>query len=112
MAASAAPAQLRAEKALAVGVITNELVTNAFKYAFEGERPGHVKVDLTEAATIWFCQCVITGWVIRQRDEWDLALALSPSSLGSSAARRLGKPGHREGARQLFAFLKTMSLGT
>ena len=41
-------AQLAPEKALAMGLIVNELVTNAFKYAFEDERPGHVEVALSE----------------------------------------------------------------
>jgi two-component sensor histidine kinase len=34
------------EKALSVGLIVNELVTNAFKYAFDDERIGHVHVEL------------------------------------------------------------------
>lgn len=41
-------AQIPAEKALSIGLIANELVTNAFKYAFEGERPGHVHIELKE----------------------------------------------------------------
>lgn len=47
MKAVAAAAELPPEKALAVGVIVNELITNAFKYAFEGDAPGHVHVELT-----------------------------------------------------------------
>lgn len=47
MNASAAPVELTPEKALAVGLIVNELITNVFKYAFDGDRPGHIRVDLT-----------------------------------------------------------------
>lgn len=34
-------------QALAIGIITNELVTNALKYAFPDARPGQVKVELS-----------------------------------------------------------------
>ncbi|WFU23624.1 sensor histidine kinase [Bradyrhizobium sp. CB1717] len=33
--------------ALAIGMITNELVTNSLKYAFPGERPGHIVVSFS-----------------------------------------------------------------
>jgi two-component system, sensor histidine kinase PdtaS len=33
--------------ALAVGMIVNELVTNSLKYAFPGDRPGHIVVTLS-----------------------------------------------------------------
>lgn len=44
---SSAPVQLAPERALAVGLIVNELVTNAFKYAFDGDRPGRVQIFLS-----------------------------------------------------------------
>lgn len=34
-------------QALAIGIITNELVTNALKYAFPDARPGQVKIELS-----------------------------------------------------------------
>jgi two-component sensor histidine kinase len=44
--ASADVVHLQPEKALSVGLIVNELVTNAFKYAFDDDRIGHVQVSL------------------------------------------------------------------
>src|SRR5205085_8586380 len=46
VSASAPKYELPPEKALATGVIVNELVTNAFKYAFTGKGTGHVSVNL------------------------------------------------------------------
>lgn len=45
----AAPERLPADKALTTGLIVNELVTNAFKYAFEDDRPGIVQVELIKS---------------------------------------------------------------
>ncbi len=44
--ATAIPVELPPDKALTIGLIVNELVTNAIKYAFEEGQPGHVHVDL------------------------------------------------------------------
>jgi two-component sensor histidine kinase len=43
----AIPEHLPADKALTAGLIVNELVTNAFKYAFDPNRPGAVVVELS-----------------------------------------------------------------
>ena len=44
--ATAVAVELPPDKALSIGVIVNELVTNAVKYAFADGQPGHVQVDL------------------------------------------------------------------
>ena len=44
--ATAIAVELPPDKALSIGVIVNELVTNAVKYAFADGQPGHVIVDL------------------------------------------------------------------
>jgi two-component sensor histidine kinase len=39
------PISLPPDKALSIGLIVNELVTNAFKYAFPDDQIGHVEVE-------------------------------------------------------------------
>jgi two-component sensor histidine kinase len=53
--------QLPAEKALATGLIINELITNAFKYAFADDRPGIIKVNLSQANTDYVLTVTDTG---------------------------------------------------
>jgi two-component sensor histidine kinase len=44
------PIDVAADKALSLGLIVNELVTNALKYAFDGEAIGRVEVALVRVA--------------------------------------------------------------
>jgi two-component sensor histidine kinase len=48
----AEPMQLPLAVATPLGLITNELVTNAFKHAFPSERPGRIDVELRRTAGV------------------------------------------------------------
>ncbi|PDT86050.1 histidine kinase [Bradyrhizobium sp. Y36] len=43
---------LASSHALAIGMITNELVTNSLKYAFPADRPGHIAVSFASGSGI------------------------------------------------------------
>jgi two-component sensor histidine kinase len=43
---NADPVALSADRAVPVGLILNELISNAFKHAFPGERTGEIEVEL------------------------------------------------------------------
>lgn len=55
---TAEPIKLDAEKALSLGVIVNELVSNACKYAYSEGAPGEVRVDFRRAGERHFLLCV------------------------------------------------------
>jgi two-component sensor histidine kinase len=48
----AEPMRLPLAVATPLGLITNELITNAFKYAFPGRRPGRIDVELRRTAGV------------------------------------------------------------
>jgi two-component sensor histidine kinase len=67
----ASPERFPADKALTTGLIVNELVTNAFKYAFDGDQPGSILVELANT-------------------ENGLELAVTDSGRGLSSNRKTG----------------------
>ena len=42
------PVELDIDTAVPIGLITNELLTNAIKYAFAADQPGEIQISLTE----------------------------------------------------------------
>lgn len=55
---TAEPLKLHAEKALSLGVIVNELVSNACKYAYPADASGEIRVDFGRAGERHFRLCV------------------------------------------------------
>ncbi|MGZ2412810.1 two-component sensor histidine kinase [Sphingomonas sp. F9_3S_D5_B_2] len=55
---TAEPLQLHAEKALSLGVIVNELVSNACKYAYGPKDQGEIRVDFARTSGERFRLCV------------------------------------------------------
>ena len=55
---AAEPIRLHPDKAVSLGIIVNELVSNACKYAYGRECPGEVRVELTRADDRRFSLCV------------------------------------------------------
>jgi two-component sensor histidine kinase len=55
---AAEPIQLHPDKAVSLGIIVNELVSNACKYAYGKDRAGEVRVNLSRADERRFSLCV------------------------------------------------------
>jgi two-component sensor histidine kinase len=74
-------AYLQPEQAVAVGLIVNELVTNALKHAFPGERSGTIEVMLTQQSPI----------TLQVRDNGVGCSAVNPHGFGTRLVRLLAE---------------------
>lgn len=54
----AEPIRLQTDRAVSLGVIVNELVSNACKYAYAAEAPGEVRISLKRQGADHFCLAV------------------------------------------------------
>jgi two-component sensor histidine kinase len=74
------PLRLKTDMAVSVGVIVNELVSNACKYAYDPESPGEVRVFLTKAGE--------DGFELRVEDD-GRGFAADGTARGTGLGRRL-----------------------
>jgi two-component sensor histidine kinase len=90
--------KLSPEKALATGLIVNELVTNAYKYAFPDGRSGTVRVQLAKSAGQLELTITDDGIGCRENLESGLGtklVTLFVAQLGGSARWEAANPGCR-----------------
>lgn len=71
--------RLSADRAVSLGVIVNELVSNAFKYAYGPDSPGEVRVSLT---------CEADAFLLAVEDD-GVGLGPTPRTQGSGLGSRL-----------------------
>lgn len=71
------------ERAIPCGLLINELVTNAFKHAFTGERCGEIVIEISEAADSLICLCVADDGIGLPQE----AELMQTSSLGLQLVR-------------------------
>ena len=76
------PVELPFEAAISVGLIVNELVQNAIKYAFPGERPGTIQVTLRQMGDEAHAERLLTTVSAMHR------VLAAAQALGSASWRR------------------------
>ena len=93
--------RLPPEKALSTGLIVNELVTNAFKYAFPDERAGNIHVQLTKSQGQLALSVTDSGVGCAEKIESGLGtklVTLFVAQLGGSVKWDVANPGCRVSA--------------
>jgi two-component sensor histidine kinase len=86
LALTAEPLRLHTDKAVSVGVIVNELVTNACKYAYGPERAGEVRVALLQDGPDHLLLCVEDDGVGMQQPSLAQGTGLGGKIIGAMAA--------------------------
>lgn len=78
--------QMDIDTAVSIGLIINELVTNAYKYAFESRSKGEIRIELKKSEDGFTLQVSDNG--IGLPDEFDMTI---PTTLGMRLVRMLSR---------------------
>jgi two-component sensor histidine kinase len=92
----AAAVELSPEKALSIGLLANELITNSYKYAFPEERSGTITVTLTAIDGKIVLRTRDDGVGCSEQDRPGLGsrlISILAARLGGNAIWRPGEPG-------------------